>query len=127
MRKRLLVLLKILPRGTDQALGIQKYAMLPALQKRQCPAVASLRNQVSYEQSSVGMFCLAPKHAVTAVDAAGVQNLHHEPMNLRSGLLCSQSQILLFCKRTSSIDKPCIRCSAMAIISPMPVPASPAP
>ena len=53
MRKRLLVFLKILPRGTDQALGIQKYAMLPSLQKRQCPAVASLRKQVSYNQSII--------------------------------------------------------------------------
>ena len=73
MGKGLLVLLKILPRGTNQALGIQKYAMLPSLQKRQCPAVVSLREQVSYDQSSVGMCSVASKHAVTAVDAAGVQ------------------------------------------------------
>ena len=73
MGKGLLVLLKILPGGTDQALGIQEYAMLPSLQKRQCPAVASLRKQVSYDQSSLGMFSVVSKHAVTAVDAAGVQ------------------------------------------------------
>ena len=73
MGKGLLVFLKILPRGADQALGIQEYAMLPPLQKRQCPAVASLRKQESYDQTSVGMFSVASKHAVTAVDAAGTQ------------------------------------------------------
>ena len=89
MRKWLLVFLKILPRGTDQALGIQKYAMLPPLQERQCPAVASLCYEVSCIQSSVGMLSVAPKHAVTAVDAGGDSN------HTKSLCFCAQGFLTL--------------------------------
>ena len=120
MRKGLLVFLEILPCGADQALGIQKYAMLPSLQKRQCPAVSLHCNQVPHNQQPVGTLSAHSKHAATAADIAGVQSPDQEPMALRP-------ELPPCCGRTSCIDKPCIRCSAMAIISPMPVPASPAP